>query len=409
MSLTLDDIVNSTTVDSDFIQLSHTFQLMDGIKDMSDLIICFRETIQKIIPFKSIAILEYHSEEKKHSVVDVFPGQFREFVNYQLEEGIIAWAQLHREVFISETEFFYDQFSPSKSIFVQLYQGGTPKGLIEILPIETFNPNLERLKPQLEILGSMLSDKMEIFKLSDETVEQRLTLGRITNQFEKMNKMASLGELAGSVAHEINNPMTTILGRIQLMLEYSTLSDDEQKKLTVIETQANRISKLIHALLSFARGKENEMKQDELNINLVINNSLELTRHNLEINQIEVSTTLTNDLPVIYGDAIQLQQVFINMINNARQAMMKKGKLSIGSRNYESGLCVSIKDSGPGIEPKEQDRIFEPLFSTKRQSGGTGLGLSICKQIIQKHGGSITVESNLGQGTKFDVFLPVTK
>ena len=142
-----------------------------------------------------------------------------------------------------------------------------------------------------------------------------------------------------------------------------------KKKITIIEVQANRISKLIHALLSFARGKDNESINEEMDINQVINNSLELTRHDLVINHIQVSTTLANNLPHIYGDPIQIQQVFINLINNARHAMKRKGKLSIGSRIYESSICVSIKDNGYGIDPKDHPRIFEPLFTTKRKSG----------------------------------------
>jgi len=405
----MDNTVSSTTVKYDFEQLTHSFQLLDGIKDLDGLLTCFRETIQKIIPIKCIALFEYDIDEKKHFIVDVFPLQFKEFVEHQLEEGIIAWAQLHREVFISETEFFYDEFSSSKSIFIQLFQNSRPIGLIEILPEDAFNPDIGKVKSQLEILGAIMSDKVEILKLTKEIKEKQDNLARITTQFENINKMASLGELAGSIAHEINNPMTTILGRIQLMLEFNSLPGDVQKKLTVIEAQANRISKLIHALLSFSRGKDKESIDEEMDINQVIINSLELTRHDLAINHIEVSTALANNLPHIYGDSIQIQQVFINLINNARHAMRKKGKLSIGSRIYESSICVSIKDNGYGIDPKDHTRIFEPLFTTKRKSGGTGLGLSICRQIIQKHNGSLSVESKLHKGTQFDIYFPIVK
>ena len=402
MPLTMHEIDKSINTNVDFIK---SFQMLNSVNNWVIFLDRYRETIQKVLPCKSITLFEYDERKKLHFVADVFPQKFHGFVNHQLEEGIISWAQLHNEVFISETDFFYDEFPPSKSIFMPLLQNKQPRGVIEILPENSIHLENGSVLSHLKILCTLISDKIEILKLSSKLAEKESMLERITNQFEMTNKMVSLGELAGSVAHEINNPMTTILGRLQLLIESNSLPDQVQNKMKVIETQANRVSKLIHALLSFARGN-NESIDEEININQVINSSLDLTCHNLKINKIEISTNLVDDLPVIYGNPIQLQQVFINLINNAQHAMQAKGKLTIGTRLFDAGVCITIKDNGSGIDPKDHGKIFELLYSTKKTSGGTGLGLSICKQIVQKYNGTISVDSQLGQGTKFEIYIP---
>ncbi len=403
MPLAMHENDKSVSTKFDFIKF---FQMLNGVNDWVIFLNRYREIIQKILPCKSITLFEYDEAKKLHFVSDVFPQQFQGFVNHQLEEGIISWAQLHNEVFISETEFFYDEINPSQTVFMPLHQNKHPIGVIEILPENSILLENESVLNHLKMLCTLISDKIEILKLNLKLTEKESILERITNQFKMTNKMVSLGELAGSIAHEINNPMTTILGRLQLLIESNSLPDQIQYKMKIIETQANRVSKLIHALLSFARGTDNENTDEEININHVINNSLELTCHNLKINQIEISTNLADDLPKIYGNPIQLQQVFINLINNAEHAMLAKGKLTIGTRLCDAGVCITIKDSGSGIDPKDHTKIFEPLYSTKKTSGGTGLGLSICKQIVQKHDGTISVDSQLGRGTKFEIYIP---
>lgn len=218
-------------------------------------------------------------------------------------------------------------------------------------------------------------------------------------------KLAAIGELASNIAHEINNPLTSILGYAGLI---KTETDPLTRKedLEIIEKEALRAREIIKNLLDFAR--QTPLKIEEVDINNVLKTVLSLTKSQARAGDIEVIEYLKEELPKVPIDINQIKQVFINIINNAIFAMPGGGKLWI-STTIDDGkdfVRVGFKDTGTGISEENLTRIFEPFFTTKDASSGTGLGLSISYGIVERHGGKIEVDSKVGEGSTFIVKLP---
>ncbi len=223
------------------------------------------------------------------------------------------------------------------------------------------------------------------------------------------DRLASLGELAAGTAHELNNPLTSIIGFSQLLMEKET-PDDIREDLKLINNEAQRAVKVTRDLLTFAR-KHAPVKQHN-QINNIIEDVLELRAHLQKMNGIEVERQLDPDLPEIMVDYFQMQQVLLNIIINAEYFMTQahnKGTLTITTKKQNSSVVISIADDGPGMLPENLGRIFDPFFTTKEAGSGTGLGLSICHGIVTEHGGQIYVKSQLGKGATIFVELPINR
>jgi signal transduction histidine kinase len=218
-------------------------------------------------------------------------------------------------------------------------------------------------------------------------------------------KLAAIGELASNIAHEINNPLTSILGYTGL-IKAETDPNARMEDLEIIEKEALRAREIIKNLLDFAR--QTPLKIEEANINSVLKTVLSLTKSQAKAGNIEVIEELKENLPSIPIDINQMKQVFINIINNAISAMPGGGKLWILADTDGKGFIkVSFKDTGIGIPEEHLIRIFDPFFTTKDDTSGTGLGLSISYGIVERHGGNIEVESKVGEGSTFTIKLPV--
>ena len=211
-------------------------------------------------------------------------------------------------------------------------------------------------------------------------------------QIEEQNyhteKLASLGTLSAGVAHEINNPLTVILGFTDLLLEKAEKGSETEEVLRTIESYGNKAKKVVENLLTFARRKEHS--EDEVDVNACLEAVLAVLGNYLLVNRISIGThALLPELPAVRGDADELQQVFLNIINNAVYAMKGEGggELGVETRLGEGGTCVEvlISDTGPGIPPEIRSRIFDPLFTTKKVGEGTGLGLSVSYGIVARH------------------------
>jgi len=221
------------------------------------------------------------------------------------------------------------------------------------------------------------------------------------------DRLASLGELAAGAAHELNNPLTSIVGFSQLLME-KEVPGDIREDLKLISNEAQRAVSVTNNLLTFAR-KHAPMKQ--LNrINNIIEDVLELRAYEQEVNHIDVERHLATNLPEIMVDYFQMQQVFMNIIINAEYFMTEahnRGTLTIATRKQNSTVRISITDDGPGITPENLKHIFDPFFTTKEAGKGTGLGLSICHGVVTEHGGQIYVRSQLGKGVTTFIELPI--
>ncbi len=232
---------------------------------------------------------------------------------------------------------------------------------------------------------------------------------RLQKQLLQSEKMVAIGMLAGGVAHEINNPLGGILAFTQLIK--AEVPDDSpiQKDLSEIEEAAKRCKKIVEDLLSFARPSAgNELVSQ--NVNSLLDKLLPLLKLKLREAEITIQTDYGEQLPPVWGEANRLQQVFLNLIQNAVEAIRTGGVVTVRTRLAGNGteLYLEVQDTGTGIREEDLGKIFDPFFTTKGLKG-TGLGLSICDSIIHDHHGRIEVESVWGKGTTFRVVLPVAK
>ena len=231
------------------------------------------------------------------------------------------------------------------------------------------------------------------------------------SQLIQAEKMAALGQLAGGLAHEINNPLSGILGLTQLVLEKADTGTQSHQDLKDIEKAVFRCKRIIGSLLSFAR--QEKTKLEPVNINEVIEETLVLCARQLELKRIALVTNLGKELPQISADFQQLMQVFLNLFTNARDAMPDCGTITIttelaaAAADKKEFITVSLADTGSGIQQEILDRVFDPFFTTKPAGKGTGLGLSVCLGIINRHSGKILAKSEPGKGSVFTLQLPV--
>ncbi|MCK4645534.1 MAG: cache domain-containing protein [Candidatus Aminicenantes bacterium] len=247
-------------------------------------------------------------------------------------------------------------------------------------------------------------------KTLEKKVEERTKeLAEMQAHLFEAEKLASLGKLAAGVAHEINNPLGSILIYSHLLLEDADKKSPHYENLKKVVKETSRCKDIVKSLLEFARPKEPEMSL--ININEIVETSLSIMVRQALFQNIRLKKMYASPLPKIVADSAQLQQVFTNIILNAAEAMNGNGVLTLSSSLSEEGSYIEVKfsDTGPGIKEEDKKRLFEPFFSTKEVGKGTGLGLAISYSIIQKHQGTIEVKSEAGKGSTFTVKLPVTE
>ena len=243
--------------------------------------------------------------------------------------------------------------------------------------------------------------------MTGELKEREKKLHEAHTQLVQSEKMAAFGQLGAGIAHEVKNPLTGILACAQLAVEEIPAESAVHEDLRLIEKEAKRCKAIIENLLKFARQEKAEMAPTD--VNAAIADAVAIVNHQMELNEVHVDVDLDSELPSIQANANQLQQVFLNFMINAQQAMEgTPGRITLTSRIVDGGhveLCFA--DTGPGIPEEIQAKLFEPFFSTKPVGKGTGLGLSVSYGIIRDHGGAIRIDSKPGEGAKFLVTLPI--
>ena len=266
---------------------------------------------------------------------------------------------------------------------------------------ESFNHMLVRLKQarqELEDYGRVLEEKVE---------ERSQQLRKIQAQLMQSEKLASLGRLASGVAHEINSPLTGILTFSHLLMRKLKDNPELQKELELIVRETTRVSTIVRGLLDFAR--ESRPQKRPCNINELILHTLSLVERQSVFQNIRIAKNLDPQVPIILLDANQIQQVFMNILLNAADAMAAGGSLTISSSHVPGDSFVQVKfsDTGCGISEENLNRIFDPFFTTKAEKKGTGLGLAVSYGIIDRHRGRIEVQSEIDRGTTFTIQLPL--
>lgn len=256
----------------------------------------------------------------------------------------------------------------------------------------------------LAILSNNVAVALENSALYENLRGQMTELRLTQDQLVQATKLAAIGELASNIAHEINNPLTSILGYAELIKEESD-PENILKDVEVIEKESLRAKEIVHQLLEFSRKRA--LKLENTDINRTIREVIELVSMQVKDTMIDIVQNYS-EVPHIEVDSNQLKQVFLNIINNAIYAMNGAGRLTITTLTQGNDVLVKIEDTGTGIPKEHVQRIFEPFFSTKNEKG-TGIGLSVSYKIIQSHGGQILVESEPGAGTAFTLVLPLKR
>ncbi|HAH31446.1 MAG TPA: hypothetical protein DCL44_03925 [Elusimicrobia bacterium] len=305
-------------------------------------------------------------------------------------------------------KYFFDLFAPNikeafkKAAFEAFGRKDPIKGFV--------NPNIHKNGNTviLETNGVPLLDnegKFLGYRGTDIDITERKRFEAALMQSEKMS---AVGQLAAGIAHEINNPLGIILGFAQSVVKRIKEGDPLTLPLKTIEREAVRCKDLVQSLLVFSRSSQNE-KLEELDLNAAMEGAMALILSQTRTRNVELIRELRSGLPRINANQIHIQQVLINLANNAIDAMPEGGTLTIStslSARQPGHVEIRIRDTGTGIPKEIQKKIFDPFFTTKEVGKGTGLGLSLVYEIVSKHGGTVELESEEGKGTEFTVFLP---
>lgn len=241
-------------------------------------------------------------------------------------------------------------------------------------------------------------------RLYEKLKDQLQKTKKAQQQLISTARLASIGELAANVAHEVNNPLTGVLMHTCLMIEENEGSDKNRERLKIIQNETMRIRGIVRNLLDFTR--QSESKKSATDITEVIQDTIELISHTARASNIAINSVYKENLPTVFMDSSQIKQVLLNIINNALYAIGDGGTIDINTSLDNDMVKVEIHDTGSGIPKEVISRLFEPFFTTKPETKGTGLGLSVSLGIIEEHGGSIAVASDVGQGSLFTVKLP---
>jgi len=248
------------------------------------------------------------------------------------------------------------------------------------------------------------ADGGAVLVFEDQTEKRRLQ-----EQLIQSEKMSAIGQLIAGVAHDLNNPLASVVGFSDFLAEAGEVPPRLAEPLQVIRQEAERAATIVKNLLSFARRQEGERRLQP--IKPILESTLQLLANQLMASRIEATLRVEPDLPDVEVNSNQIKQVFVNVINNGAQAIAETGqggRIWVTAKRWLDGVAVSVTDSGPGIPEEIAARVFEPFFTTKPEGKGTGLGLSICQGILKEHGGRLTLEAKPGAGATFIVELPGT-
>ncbi len=379
-------------------------------------IIGFRGIIRDVTESKRTDEALSQSEEKYRTILHEMDEGYYEVDlagNYTFFNDVISTRLGYAKKEL--TGMSYKVYTPEEEIgavfkvYNSVYRSGQPR---RWFPVTNVTKSGTKIFVENSILPIRNSEGQIIgFRGISRDVTERKQMEEERQQLEQRaqfaSRLASVGEMASGIAHEINNPLTGVIGYAQLLLQ-GDLPDNVRKDLETINDGAQRVANVVQRLLAFARQTKPQRKY--VDINDIVETTLDLRGYHLQTSNIEVVRQLAPDLPVTVADAGQIQQVFLNLIVNAETEMSLargQGKLTVKTQRIGDIIRISFKDDGCGIASENLEKIFEPFFTTREVGQGTGLGLSVCYGIVSQHNGKIHAESKPGRGATFIVELPI--
>jgi signal transduction histidine kinase len=339
----------------------------------------------------------------------------------KIGEGLAGMVASEGEALVIDSDHLDDRIAPHakrtheirSAIIAPIKMEGVVRGVINVSDKHGGEKWDEEDLAVVSTLAGQAAMVLQKIELYEDLQRQVVKLEEALNQLKKTQaelvqseKLASIGQIAGGVAHEINNPLLVILGRTEFALDKMTSDHPAHKDLEVVHSMTERIAEIVRNLLSFSRNNEG-LDFREVDVNDVLERTLALTERQMSKSNIALIRALDSSLPKVLGNPGQLQQVFLNIAINASQAMTGTGgTLTVSTWHNEEQIYVRFRDTGPGIAAEDLERIFEPFFTTKDETEGTGLGLAISAKLIHSHGGKIEAGGEPGAGAIFTIDLP---
>ena len=390
--------------------------------------------IYDLLPYSAIFVLPgvliyayAISNFKLFSLENAF-DQFRLFpISYKVALSIASVAIISFAVFQIPIVYFAFQdgmnFEAWKKYLVfSIISALVPNLLLVLLVVRTISRPLQRITLAAirvtegnygtEVEGRQSNDEIGLLATSFNEMSRKMAddieqLRELNEQLTRTEKLAAMGTLAAGVAHEVNNPLASISSLIQMMQAKQNLEQTTVENLRLIQTQIQRITQVTKDMMDFARVRP--AAKSLLNVNEISETALRLASFDKSFQKLQLQKNYAESLPKIFADSDQLEQVFLNLFLNARDAMPNGGNLFIKTSNGDNSIKIEIVDNGIGVEESSLKQIFDPFFTTKPTGKGTGLGLAVCYGIITAHGGKIEVENNYERGTKFIISLPIAE
>ncbi len=408
-------------------------QQVIGLNDKTEVAHITAELVAQYFKFELAAIFLFDADHKFS--IQGIGGSHAEIVKralaggeFVVDDGVTSHVALTGESILINDTKLDKLYKPLKGwearseICVALKDGETILGIIDVESREqnAFTDNdLIAMESLAGILASVISSANQYQKLQETNRQLRAIEIELNARMEAQRsaenrliqaaKLAAVGEMAAGIAHELNNPLTTVTGFSELILEELPAGTSMHTGLEMVLREARRASDVVRRLLDFSR--QGEQVRAQADLNGVVNDVVALTRHLVKTNGVDLIVELNESLPWVFIDHNQMKQVLLNLIHNALQAMPNGGELrvctNLVNREERNWVVMSVMDNGVGISTADQSRIFEPFFTTKGGSGGTGLGLSVTYGIVTDHGGMIEISSELNKGSTFGVWLPI--
>lgn len=401
------------------------------LKTLANIVLPFFG-IYELLPYSAIFVLPgvliyayAISNFELFSLENAF-DQFRLFpITYKVALSIASVAILSFVLFQIPIVYFSFQAGMNfeawkKYLVFSVISALVPNLLLVLLVVRTISRPLQRITLAAvrvtegnygtEVEGRQSNDEIGLLATSFNEMSRKMAddieqLRALNEQLSRTEKLAAMGTLAAGVAHEVNNPLAAISSLIQMMQAKQNLDDETSDRLRLIQTQIQRITQVTKDMMDFARVRP--AAKSLICINEISETALRLASFDKSFQRLQLRKNYAETLPKLLVDSDQLQQVFLNLFLNARDAMPNGGELSIKTSNDENFIKIEIADNGIGIDDSSLKQIFDPFFTTKPTGKGTGLGLAVCYGIITAHGGKIEVLSNNGSGTRFILKLPV--